>query len=356
MAPRYGYSRSGELYVPSHGEILSEFFHKLNLFRSRKNWLAVFGWVATLGMAVPLWLFLRYHFSWTLVVIGFFYSMVGLGTHGTIWLHRYATHRAYRFRNPVFRTICRNLVIKIIPEEIYVISHHVHHWISEQPGDPYNAHAGFLYCFLADVNHQTINPDLSEKDYAQLCKLMAHTGVKLNSYAQYQRWGSLCHPLYSIGHYALNWLFWYGTFYWMGGHALALALFGSAGVWAVGVRTFNYEGHGRGKDRRRKGIDFNTRDLSVNQVWPGYVASEWHNNHHLYPNSARCGFLPYQLDLAWLFIRFYSLIGGIVSYKDNRADFMRDYYLPYLAGKTVEPPGEAAGLPEPNLLPAENGV
>lgn len=54
----------------------------------------------------------------------------------------------------------------MIPEEIYVVSHHVHHAKSDQPGDPYNASGGFLYCFLADVNHQPIAKSLSEKDYS----------------------------------------------------------------------------------------------------------------------------------------------------------------------------------------------
>ena len=84
----------------------------------------------------------------------------------------------------------------------------------------------------------------------------------------------------------------------MGGHALACSLFGAAGFWAIGVRTFNYEGHGKGEDKQREGIDYNQKDNSVNQLWPGIVAGEWHNNHHLFPKSARSGFKPQQIDLA----------------------------------------------------------
>ncbi len=328
--PSYGFERGGALYVPTHREILREFFSRLNLVKSKKNWLPVFGWVTTLSLAIPLTLFFVYYFSIPLFILGFIYSMVILGSHGTLWLHRYGTHRAYQFKNNFFRSLCRNLVIKIIPEEIYVVSHHVHHQFSEKPGDPYNVHAGWLYCFLADVNHQPISKTLDQKDYAQVCRLLDHTGVRMNSYEQYQKWGSVCHPFYSIGHYILNWSFWYGAFYLLGGHALAITLFGWAGVWAIGVRTFNYEGHGRGRDRRREGIDFNRDDWSINQVWPGYVAGEWHNNHHLYPSSARCGFQTYQLDLPWQFIRFYSWIGGIVSFRNSYSDFMKDHYLPYL--------------------------
>jgi stearoyl-CoA desaturase (delta-9 desaturase) len=225
-------------------------------------------------------------------------------------------------------------VIKIVPEEVYAISHHVHHYRSEKPGDPYNVNGGWLYCFLADANHQAIARNLSEKDYRRVCGMIEHTGIRLNSYSQYLKWGSIAHPFTTLIHYILNWGFWYGTFFLIGGHALAVALFGMSGVWAIGIRTYNFEGHGKGKDQRQDGIDFNRDDLSVNQLWPGFVAGEWHNNHHLYPNGARSGFLPYQLDLAWLFIQFYSKIGGIKCYRDYKADFMRDHYLPYLAKKS----------------------
>ena len=341
--PAYGYTRDGAWYRPSRSEILREFFRRLNIFTTRKHWLALFGWIATLSLAIPLALFLTFHFSWWLLAAGFVYSMVVLGSHGTIWLHRYSTHRAYHFRHPVFRFICRNLVLKLIPEETYVISHHVHHWISEKPGDPYNVHAGFLYCFLADVNHQAVNPDLDGKDYAQLCKLMAHTGVSLNTYDQYKKWGSMCHPARTLLHFACNWAFWYGTFYLVGGHALALALFGASGVWGVGVRTFNFDGHGAGKDKRRVGVDFNRRDLSINQLWPGYVAGEWHNNHHLYPNSARCGFLPYQIDFAWVLHQ--DLVDGRDGLEGPRQQdgLSSEYYFPYIQ---KGPPGLSSPRPK----------
>lgn len=120
--------------------------------------------------------------------------MIIMGTHGTIWHHRYCTHGAYKFRNKFWRFFTKNLTIKAIPEEIYALSHHVHHAKSDQPGDPYNANAGFLYCFLADVNHQPINRNLSEIEYSKAVNLMKHTGVRANSYCQYQKWGSVASP------------------------------------------------------------------------------------------------------------------------------------------------------------------
>lgn len=335
--PSYGFERGGVFYAPTPKEIRSEFFRRLNVFKTKKNWLPFFFWSATLCLMIFLAYFFTHFFSLELVLLGFIYSMVILGSHGTFWLHRHGTHQAFQFKNAFYRTLCRNLVIKIVPEEIYIISHHVHHRFSEQAGDPYNVHGGWLYCFLADVNHQPISQSLSEKDYQQLCKLMHHTGVRLNSYRQYQKWGTLSHPAFTTAHYLLNWTFWYGTFYLIGGNALATALFGASGLWALGVRTFNFEGHGKGKDLRQDGIDFNRRDLSVNQIWPGYVSGEWHNNHHLYPNGARSGFLPYQLDLPWMAIWLLKSCGIITSYRDYKKNFYRDHYEPYLESQRYAP-------------------
>jgi stearoyl-CoA desaturase (delta-9 desaturase) len=275
-----------------------------------------------------LLLFLFKFFSLKLLIVAFVYSMVIMGSHGTVWYHRYCTHKAFTFRNRFWRFLTQNITLKVIPEEIYVISHHVHHAKSDEAGDPYNANGGFLYCFLADVNHQPIARNMDMECYTRCVRLMKHTGLHSNNFKQYQQWGSLANPFRTLAGIFLNWCFWFAVFYLVGGPGLACALFGAAGVWAIGVRTFNYEGHGKGKDRRKEGTDYNKKDMSVNQLWPGIVAGEWHNNHHLYPKSARAGFLAYQIDFAWYYIKFLSLIGAVTEYTNNKKQFMENYYAP----------------------------
>jgi fatty-acid desaturase len=329
--PSYRWAHDGELYTPSRAEIWREWRTRMNLLRDRKAWLSVTVWAFTLAFLPFGVVFLTQYFSWKLMLAGFLYSMVWLGTHGTVYLHRYGTHHAFTFRNGVYRFVCKNLALKIVPEEVYIISHHVHHAYSDQPGDPYNARAGFLYCFLAADLHQRINQQLSATDYAKTAGLLKHTGMRANSYAQYQRWGSVSNPARLIAHYLLNWSFWYGAFYLLGGHALATALFGWAAVWAFGIRAHNYDLHAGGKDRRRDGVEFDRTSLAVNRFWPGLVAGEWHNNHHLFPTSVRAGFLPWQPDVSFAFIWFYRLIGGVSSWRDARGRFYERHYLPHLA-------------------------
>jgi stearoyl-CoA desaturase (delta-9 desaturase) len=272
-APSYGWQDSdGRLIIPSAGQILKEFWFRLNIFRSKKNWLAFLSWMQVLLLIPCLFIFLFHYFNFYLLGIAFVYSMVIMGTHGTVWYHRYCTHGAYTFRNKFWRFITRNLTINLVPEEVYVISHHVHHAKPDQPGDPYNAGAGFLYCFLADVNHQAISDHLTADEYDRVVRMLDHTGIRPNAYRQYQKWGSIARPGRTLLGLILNWSFWGAAFYLLGGLPLVFALFGAAGFWAIGIRTFNYEGHGKGKVRHREGVDFNKDDLSINQLWPGYVA------------------------------------------------------------------------------------
>jgi sn-1 stearoyl-lipid 9-desaturase len=340
--PSYGWERDGQLYVPSTGEIRREWLSRMNLLRSRKAWLSVATWGFMFALFPFGVVFLVKYFSWKLMLAGFLYSMVWIGVQGTVYLHRFGTHHAFTFRNRYYRFVVRNLSLKLVPEEVYIVSHHVHHAYSDQPGDPYNARAGWWYCFLAGDLHQRINQQLSPQDYTRVAGLLKHTGVRLNTYEQYQRWGSVTHPLRLVLHYLLNWTFWYGAFYLLGGHALATALFGWAAVWAIGIRAHNYDLHAGGKDRRRDGVDFDRSSLAINALWPGFVAGEWHNNHHLFPTSVRAGFLPWQLDLSFVFIWCYRLIGGVSSWRDGRERFYERHYQPYLAQVARAPKPAAA--------------
>ncbi len=334
QVPSYGWqNEKGELIKPSPKQLLKELFFRINIFQSKKNWIALVGWFWVVCLIPFASFFFFKYFTWWLFLAGFTYGMLIMSTHGTIWYHRYCTHRAYVFRNNFWKFFTQNLVVKVIPEEIYVVSHHVHHTKSDCPGDPYNTAAGFLYVFLADTNHQPIAKDLNESNYKKATAYLKHTGIKINSYLQYKKWGSIAHPFHTACLWVFNWTMWYSIFYLIGGHALACALFTGSMVWVVGVRSFNYSGHGKGEVKHKDGVDFNRKDLSVNEYRPGFLAGEWHNNHHLFPTSARAGFLKYHLDTAWCYIYFMYKIGAISSYQDSKKQFLDLYYNPSLKGK-----------------------
>lgn len=322
--PSYGWKdENGNLVVPTVKQLFTEAFTRINIFKTRKNWISLISWVMATCMLPFFLVFIFQYFSWKLVGVFILYSMIIMSTHGTIWFHRYCTHKAYTFSHPIWRFITQNLVLRTFPEEIYVVSHHVHHAKSDQPGDPYNPQGGLWYCLLSDVNHQSIAKDMSEADYKKAAHFLSNTGIKINSYRQYQKWGSIVSPLYTVVLWLLNWSFWYTAFYFIGGHGLACALFGAGMFWFVLVRAFNYTGHGKGEAKHVDGIDFDRSNLSINQTRPGLFSGEWHNNHHLYPASARAGFLPYQIDLAWIYIYCMYKLGAVSSFRDSKRDFLK---------------------------------
>lgn len=324
--PSYGWAHeNGDLIIPTTSELYAEAFSRINVFATRKNWISGISWLMAVCLIPFAIMAFVYFFSIPLLVIGLLYGMIIMSTHGTIWFHRYSTHKAYTFSHPIWRFITQNLVIKTFPEEIYVVSHHVHHAKSDQPGDPYNAKGGLMYCMLSDVNHQSIAKDLTEEEYGKVAGFLKHTGVWMNNYRAYLKWGSIASPYYTIGLWAVNWAFWYMVFFMIGGHALACALFTGAMFWFVLVRAFNYTGHGKGEIKHVDGVDFDRKNLSVNQLRPGLFSGEWHNNHHLYPSSARAGFLPFQLDFAWIYIFSLYKLGAVSSYRDSKDDFLKKY-------------------------------
>ena len=247
--PSYGWKdKNDELVVPTKKQLFAEAFSRINIFKTKKNWISFVSFLMLVGMLPFFYLFLVKYFSWYLMIAVVVYAMVIMGTHGTIWLHRYCTHKSYGFSNPIWRIITQNLVIKTVPEEIYVVSHHVHHCKSDEPGDPYNPQAGLWYCMLAEYNHQRVSPDLSEEAYQKAARFMKHTGVKINSYKQYQKWGSIASPAYTVATWVLNWSIWYLILFLIGGPALACAIFSAAMLWFALIRAFNYTGHGGGKE------------------------------------------------------------------------------------------------------------
>lgn len=321
--PSYGWAdKEGNLIVPTLRQLWSEAFSRVNIFRSKRNWIPFINWFTAVCMLPFFYFLLVDYLTWPLVAATIIYAMVIMSTHGTIWFHRYCTHRSYTFSHPLWRFITQNLVIRTFAEEVYVVSHHVHHAKSDKPGDPYNSHAGIMYCMLSDVNHQSISKNLDEQSYRKVSQFLSHTGVWTNSYAGYLKWGSVASPWYVIGLGLLNWGFWYTIFFLLGGHGLACAMFTGAMFWFVLVRAFNYTGHGSGKVKHVDGVDFDRSNLSINQSRPGYFSGEWHNNHHLYPNSARAGFLPYQLDMAWVYIYCLYKLGLVSRYTDSKKQFL----------------------------------
>ena len=54
---------------------------------------------------------------------------------------------------------------------------------------------------------------------------MRHTGIGINTYKGYLKWGSIASPGYTILLWLGNWAFWSTAFYFIGGPGLVCAIF-----------------------------------------------------------------------------------------------------------------------------------
>ena len=63
---------------------------------------------------------------------------------------------------------------------------------------------------------------------------------------------------------------------------------------------------------------FDTGDDSRNNALVALLTlgEGWHNNHHHYPASARHGFRWWELDLAWLGLKFLAVLGLVRDIRD----------------------------------------
>jgi fatty-acid desaturase len=235
----------------------------------------------------------------------------GIATlYNTVWYHRYCSHRAFKFRSLRWTRLFLWTNPVCFREECYVIPHRVHHWSSDEPGDPYGPHLGWLGSYLATESQQKFNRNISRAEYDRFAKSLEHIGFPRNSYEQFQRTGSV----ENLWHYAARTVFvnllWPAAAFAVAGWTGALAWFSGVFLYTFLVRDFNYRGHGGLLGTQPKGIP-------LNQVFYGLVAGEWHENHHNHPRLARSGLAWWQMDIPYCIIKAMSLCRIVTHYNSS---------------------------------------
>ncbi|MCO4793942.1 MAG: fatty acid desaturase [Bacteriovoracaceae bacterium] len=322
-----------DLLGPIHrpGTVLStkehwmNFLKGINIFKSKKNWISLANVLATVLMIVPTILFFKDYFTWGLMGIVVLVNALILNIYSTFYYHRFCSHKAFKVKNKFSLLILKNLAPKFFIEEVFTMAHQVHHKYSDTDSDPHNAQHGQLHCFLSDVTQMRLNPDLDEKGYERAKALMAHTGIEAHSFEKYQEWGTVTKPINTVVHFVLNWTFWSLLIFSIGGMALLTAVATAGFFWGLAVRNFNYKSHGSGEDLRKDWRDTDKDTLSLNLIMPGTLCGEWHANHHIYPTSARCDFLPWQIDLAFASVWSLKKLGVVESYIDKKEEYKKVY-------------------------------
>jgi stearoyl-CoA desaturase (delta-9 desaturase) len=84
QTPSYGWKDDkGELIKPTNKQLFREFFSRINVFKSKRNWMSVIGLFMILCMIPFCYFFLVEYFSWQLLIVFLLYTMIIMGTHGT---------------------------------------------------------------------------------------------------------------------------------------------------------------------------------------------------------------------------------------------------------------------------------
>ncbi len=98
QTPSYGWkNEQGELIVPTTKQLYKEAFSRVNIFKSKRNWISSISWIMAARLIPFFIVFIVKYISIPLVIAFIVYAMIIMSTHGTIWFHRYCTHKALYF-------------------------------------------------------------------------------------------------------------------------------------------------------------------------------------------------------------------------------------------------------------------
>ncbi len=307
------------LVEPTYGR--GEPFRRRPTLREiRIEWLDAVGFWKDRGRLLPA-LYAAYHLATLAVFVVFFARhfsiaavavVTGIATmigtvFNTVWYHRYCTHRAFKFRSLWLARLFLWTNPVCFREESYVIPHRIHHSKSDQPGDPYGPHLGWLGSYLATESQQKVNRDLSRAEFERLAKSLEHIGFVRGSYEQFQRLGSVENVWYYLARAMFASVFWmllaYAVAKWQG----ILGWISGVFLYSFLVRDFNFRGHAGYWGTHHIGVP-------LNQVFYGLIAGEWHENHHAYPRSAKAGLAWWQIDVPYWIIKGLTRCGAVIQY------------------------------------------
>jgi stearoyl-CoA desaturase (delta-9 desaturase) len=304
-APTYGHVGPNP-HRPTFKAVWTEWFDAINCFKDRSRLIPAAYALYHIVTGGVFFQFVVWHFSFAHLL-----SVAGIATaigsvYNTIWYHRYRSHQAFRFRNLGFARAFLWTNPISLREESYVIPHRIHHSRSDEPGDPYGPHLGWLGSYLATETQQKTNRDLSREEHDRLVRSLAHTGIHPGNYEQYRRTGSVESEVYYAARVVAANLLWSAVGFALGGRPGILAYFSGVFLFTFLVRDFNFRGHSSLVGGRKRG-------MPVNHFVYGLIAGEWHENHHAHPRLARSGFAWWQVDIPYYLICLMRLCGIIAD-------------------------------------------
>jgi stearoyl-CoA desaturase (delta-9 desaturase) len=211
----------------------------------------------------------------------------------TAGYHRYFSHRSFA-TSRAFQLVLALLAQSSAQKSVlWWAAHHRHHHLHSD--DPADRHSPAQHGFLESHVGWVFREDAGPTDLARVADLAKYPEL---------RWLHR-HWLVPPAVLAILVLLLFG---WSG---LVIGFFLSTVLTWHGTYTINSLSHVLGSRR------FATKDTSRNNPFLALLTlgEGWHNNHHHYPNAARCGFYPRELDVTYLGLRLLEKLGLVWGLK-----------------------------------------
>lgn len=230
-------------------------------------------------------------FSWSAlgVMIGLHWLFGSIGI--CLGYHRLLSHRSFRVPRWLERSIALLGALALQGGPIFwVAGHRLHHaYTEDEQKDPYSARRGFWWShvlwifyprsqFFDYEEYQRFAPDLARDPFYRW----------LNRYFFWLQF-----PLALLLYFVGGWSFVvYGIF--------VRAVFLWHTTWLINSVTHLWGSRA-----------FDCRDNSRNLWWAALLTygEGWHNNHHAYPQVARCGWRWWEIDVTWWAIALLQRLG-----------------------------------------------
>jgi fatty-acid desaturase len=302
------HSSSSKAYRPTIKDTVRELIHALDFVHDPSHLATAIIFCSMHSTVVGLILFVFKYLTWHNFVLYMLALFMLAQFYNTLWYHRYCAHSSYSFSHPFWNKLILYLNPLFIREETYAIPHMIHHQKSDNIGDPYGPHLGRLESFYSGEVYQ-INTDISLDEYNLLVARIKHIGLSINSYEDFKSQ----HSMEKLSAYLIRMftaqLVWSALWYSLGGYGFVTAWYAAIFVMLFLIKDFNWVGHaGYVVNKRKKGRNNKPSGTPINQRTYGYLASEWHMNHHRYPQAARTGITIQQLDFAYWVLKFLKKI------------------------------------------------
>jgi stearoyl-CoA desaturase (Delta-9 desaturase) len=240
-----------------------------------------------------------------LAIFGLFFALTAVGIE--VGYHRMLSHRAFIAR-PRVQAILAILGAMAMQGPIYfwVTTHRRHHRFADLRNDPHSPPNAMgtlrrLWHLHVAWHFERTSLPVNSYDHVRYSRdLIRDPNLRMLD-ARYTRWVAAGFVIPALLGAAA-----YGT--WSGA-ALGFLWGGPIRIFAVNqvVWATNSIGHTFGKRPYKSG------DQSTNVWWLAVLnfGGAWHNGHHAFPGSARCGFGTLEPDASWTIIRTLNMLGWV---------------------------------------------